>query len=174
MTSSDRPWAAVPVDERVSYFVGLTHENLAAVAAGWPRSASTPASVEHHLDRACVQFALGAVIYDEMTEAVSTAMVACEVALKDRLGSVAPRARGLGVLIEAATSAGIIAADEVEWWDQFIRPQRNKFAHGDPVLFTPGMAAGALDSLFASVAALYPEPDGPGVDQPESSTDDPA
>lgn len=67
MTSLWRPRASVPVDERVTFFAGMTHENLAAVTAGWPRSASTPASVEHHLDRACVQFALGAVTYDEMT-----------------------------------------------------------------------------------------------------------
>lgn len=147
----------LPEDGRLASLVLVTPQVLDAVTKGWPRSPSAPPEVTRLLNRAAVQFRTGAATYDDFTSAFFTALQACELSLKHRLGSDAPQRATLGTLIAAAKKEAVLEGELLSWFQEFALHFRNRLAHPDkPLTMTPGMAEGCIRSAFAAVTALFP------------------
>jgi hypothetical protein len=148
------------IDRRSELFVGLTRQNLAAVTARWPVSASTPTEVADILAESRQLFVGAAITYGNFVTASLTALQAAELALRLRLGLAPDDKRTMGGLVRYEENRWVLDPDTRDWFSTFTLHFRNRLSHPrNRTAFTPGMAEPIVRTAHERIAMIFPDAD---------------
>jgi hypothetical protein len=154
----------MPADPRVAMMVAgfdtaggpipMTPERFASVTDTWVVSRQTPSGVSDQLDVTRSLYCHGFFVYEFITVAVQQSFIALEAALAHRLDRPQD---SLGDLIARANRHRLVDDAGFKSLDKGARRLRNGFSHArQQEVWTPGMAAPVIGSVFTTVATLWP------------------
>lgn len=143
-----------PLDPVSKGFASTGFSTLESAAGEFPVSSRTPSSVASLLERSRRQFTTAGVDYDNFVSCVETSFKAIEVLLRERLGELAPKKRGLNAYAEKLLKEGILSNRDAKYLKELVIEFRNQMAHGTDLRFTPGMAQEVLAGSHQFVASF--------------------
>lgn len=132
----------------------MTPELFASVVDTWVVSTRTPSEISDLLNVTRNLYCHGFFVYEFVTVAAQHSFIALEAALAHRLDRPQD---SLADLIKRAKRHRLGDEATFEALDEGARRLRNGFSHArQQEVWTPGMAAPVIESVFTFVAAMWP------------------